>query len=388
MDDRVLLERVRAKLADLPDGRTHADIARIVREETSGVVSDLKMLEILRRIREESVGGGILDRLLRGPNVSDVVVTAPDRVWVDRGQGMQLEGVSFADEEEVRSLAVRLAGRCGRRLDDAQPWADGHIPGGIAGRGVRVHAVLAPPSGTGTQISLRVLRPARRGLGELGAAGLFPAEIQRVLEAIVRAQLSFIVAGGTGAGKTTLLAAMLSEVPADQRIVCIEDTPELDPGHPHVVKLVTRAANVEGAGAIGQQELVRQALRMRPDRIVVGEIRGGEVVDLLAALNTGHRGGAGTLHANRVEDVLARFEALGLIGGLDREALHSQLSSAVQVVLIVRRQAEGRRLAEIGVVVGVSGAGGAAPRLVRAWSYDEGPAEGWETLQGLLASVD
>lgn len=378
MDDNALLERVRAKLADLPDGQTHSDIASIVRQETAGVVSDVRMLDLLRRVREESVGAGILDRLLRGAGVSDVLVTAPDRVWVDRGEGLALTDVVFSGEEEVRSLAVRLAGRCGRRLDDAQPWADGHIPGGIAGRGVRVHAVLAPPSGTGTQISLRVLRPARRGLEDLERAGLFPPEVHAVLSDIMRAQLSFIVAGGTGAGKTTLLAAMLSQVPEEQRILCIEDTPELEPQHPHVVKLVTRAANLEGAGAIGQQELVRQALRMRPDRIVVGEIRGGEVVDLLAALNTGHRGGAGTIHANRAGDVVARFEALGLIGGLDREALHSQLASAVQVVLVVQRSAGVRRLAEIGVVVGVP------PRIVTAWSVENGAGEGWPLLQDLL----
>ena len=159
--------------------------------------------------------------------------------------------------------------------------------------------------------------------------------------------------------------------------MCIEDTPELQPQHPHVVKLVTRAANLEGAGAIGQQELLKQALRMRPDRIVVGEIRGAEVVDLLAALNTGHRGGAGTIHANRIGDVVARFEALGLIGGLGRAGLHAQLVSAVQVVLVVER-ADVRRLAQIGLLRGNP------PEVVEVWTARDGPGPGWEALQKLL----
>lgn len=377
MDDVRLLAAVRAALAERPGVASHSEVADIIRAETSGVVSDVKVLEILRTIREETVGAGVLDALLRRPGVSDVLVTAPGEVWVDAGNGLERAEISFADEGEVRAYAVRLASRCGRRLDDAQPWADGHIPGGVGGCGVRVHAVLSPPSATGTQISLRVLRPARRGLAELCDVGLFPPEILPVLRGIVAGQLSFIVAGGTGAGKTTLLAAMLSEVDPDQRIVCIEDTPELQPQHPHVVKLVTRAANLEGAGAIGQQELLKQALRMRPDRIVVGEIRGAEVVDLLAALNTGHRGGAGTIHANRIGDVVARFEALGLIGGLGRAGLHAQLVSAVQVVLVVER-ADVRRLAQIGLLRGNP------PEVVEVWTARDGPGPGWETLQKLL----
>lgn len=376
----MLLGRVRAVLADRPGTATHGEIAEIIRAETAGVVSDVKVLEILRTIREESVGAGVLDALLRRPSVSDVLVTGPGEVWVDAGEGLTRTDITFASEDEVRAYAVRLASRCGRRLDDAQPWADGHIPGGVGGSGVRVHAVLAPPSATGTQVSLRVLRPARRGLAELCDAELFPPELLPLLRRIVTEQLSFIVAGGTGAGKTTLLAAMLSEVPADQRIICIEDTPELQPQHPHVVKLVTRAANLEGAGAIGQQELLRQALRMRPDRIVVGEIRGAEVVDLLAALNTGHRGGAGTIHANRIGDVVARFEALGLIGGLPRAGLHAQLVSAVQVVLVVER-AGMRRLAQIGLLQGNP------PEVIPVWTVADGPGPGWGKLQELLAET-
>jgi Flp pilus assembly protein, ATPase CpaF len=173
-----------------------------------------------------------------------------------------------------------------------------------------------------------------------------------MLRRIIVQRAAFLVVGGTGSGKTTLLSAMLSEVVAEQRIICIEDTAELRPSHPNVVNLVSRAANIEGAGEVTTAELLRQALRMRPDRIVVGEIRGAEVVDLLAALNTGHDGGAGTVHANSIAEVPARLEALAIRGGLDARALHTQLAAAVQVVLMMRHTAKGRRLAQIGVLRG------------------------------------
>lgn len=374
-----LMARLRRNLLENHrDSHNATDIAVAVREVTSGVVSDVQMLEILRRFREEHAGAGILDNLLRIPGVTDVLVTAPDSVWIDRGSGLELTTTQFSSDAEVRSLAVRLASLSGRRLDDAEPCVDGHIPTGVGGVGVRVHAVLSPPSHEGTQISLRVLKPARRGLVDLQAAGLFPEELLDVLEGIVEKQLSFVIAGGTGAGKTTLLAAMLASIPADQRIVCIEDTPELMPVHPHVVKLVTRAANVEGIGAISGQDLLKQALRMRPDRIVVGEIRGAEVVDMLAALNTGHRGGAGTVHANRVEDVPARFESLGLLGGLSREALQTQLASAIDVVIGVERGEGGRRISQIGLLEGNP------PVVTIAWSAQSGRESAWDDLRRKL----
>lgn len=403
MDDHLhhaqILSLVRAKVAERGCIPTAGELAEIIRAETSGVLTDVEMLELLRSMRQELTGAGLLDPLLRLPGVTDVLVTAPDEVWIDRGDGLERTKVRFDTEAEVRALATRLLARCGRRLDDAQPFADGHIPHGVAGAGVRVHAVLSPPAAQGTLLSLRVLHRAQRGLSQLGESGLFPPAIKYLLEAIVAARLSFVVAGGTGSGKTTLLAAMLSAVPADQRIICIEDTPELAPQHPHVVKLITKPPNVEGAGAIDQQNLLRQALRMRPDRIIVGEIRGAEVVDLLAALNTGHSGGGGTIHANSANDVVARFEAVGLVGGLDRVALHAQLSAAVQVVLLVRRIDNGalaktsraremmpdggtpqrctRVLAEIGLIQG-------NPPTVRcAWSAGSGRGPAWDKLLAL-----
>jgi pilus assembly protein CpaF len=233
----------------------------------------------------------------------------------------------------------------GRRLDDAAPYADSRLPDGT-----RFHAVLAPVARPGTVISLRVPRARGFTLDELVGCGTITDEGARLLRRVVSRRLAFLVCGGTGSGKTTLLASLLSLVAPEERIVLVEDASELRPVHPHVVALEARPANVEGAGVITVRDLVRQALRMRPDRLVVGEVRGGEVVELLAALNTGHEGGCGTLHANSAVDVPARVEALALAAGLGREATHSQLASAVDVVLHLARRRDGaRRLAQVAV---------------------------------------
>ena len=211
-------------------------------------------------------------------------------MWVDDGNGLRRTSVRFADDAAVRRLAQRLALSAGRRLDEAQPWVDGRSSAGSvpAGPGaplaVRLHAVLPPIAAAGTCVSLRVLRPANQNLDALIAAGTIGPDAAAVLHDVIAARLAFVVSGGTGAGKTTLLSALLAAVPAGERIVCVEDAAELAPNHPHVVKLVARCANVEGAGEVTVRDLVKQALRMRPDRIVIGEVRGAEVVDLLAAL--------------------------------------------------------------------------------------------------------
>ena len=213
-------------------------------------------------------------------------------------------------------------------------------------------------------------------------AGAIAAEAAALLHRIIAARLAFLVSGGTGAGKTTLLSAALGAVAAGERIICVEDAAELEPRHPHLVKLVARCANVEGVGEITVRDLVRQALRMRPDRIVVGEVRGAEVVDLLAALNTGHDGGAGTVHANNPAEVPARLEALAALGGLDRVALHSQLAAAVQVLLHVGRDSGGeRRLSEIAVL---SRDDAGFVRVTTAWHADHGFGGGADDLETML----
>jgi pilus assembly protein CpaF len=289
-------------------------------------------------VAAEIVGAGPLEPLLREPGVTDVLVNGAGRVWVDRGTGVEPAEVVFPDEAAVRRVAQRLISAAGRRLDAAMPYADARLADGT-----RVHAVIPPLSPQGTCISLRL--PPRRAftLPELVAAGSIPAAGADLLAGVVAARLAHLVTGGTGSGKTTVLSTLLSLVPAEERIVVVEDAAELRPSHPHVVRLEARGANAEGAGAVDLATLVRQALRMRPDRLVVGEVRGAEVLDLLAALNTGHEGGCGTVHANRAEQLPARIEALAAMAGLPRASAHSQLAAAVDVVVHLARGPDGRR---------------------------------------------
>lgn len=310
------------------------------------LVSDATVMQGVAALRRDSVGAGALDPLLQQPGVTDVLVNAPDQVFLDRGAGLEPAGIRFADEAEVRRLAVRLAASVGRRLDDGSPFVDARLPSGV-----RVHAILGCVADTGTCLSLRVPNRQRLSLADWVASGSLSSEAAHLLEGLVARRRAFLVSGGTGSGKTTLLAALLSLVPATERIVIAEDSRELRPDHPHCVRLESRPANAEGSGAVTLTDLVRQALRMRPDRLVVGEVRGAELADLLSALNTGHEGGCGTVHANSAADVPARLEALGALGGLSRDALHAQLAAALQVLVHVRRLPDGRRwLDELGVV--------------------------------------
>ncbi|MEU6962838.1 TadA family conjugal transfer-associated ATPase [Streptomyces chrestomyceticus] len=340
-----LLEAVRGRLAQAGAEPTPARVAMALRAE-GRLLGDAEVLGVVSALRSELVGCGPLEPLVAAPEVTDVLVSAPDEVWVDRGGGLERTSVRFADEAAVRRLAQRLASVAGRRLDDAHPWVDARLPDGT-----RLHAVLPPVAVAGTCLSLRVLRPRAFTLAELVAAGTVPPDGDRLLRAVLDARLSFLISGGTGSGKTTLLSSLLSLAGPAERLVLAEDSAELRPDHPHVVRLETRPANQEGVGRVTLRDLVRQALRMRPDRLVVGEVRGAEVTDLLAALNTGHEGGCGTVHANAPGDVPARLEALGSTAGLDRAALHSQVAAALSVLLHLVRDRDGRRrLARVDVL--------------------------------------
>lgn len=295
------------------------------------------------RLRERVLGFGPLEPWVADAAVTDVLVNGDGAVWVDRGSGVEPTGVCL-DGVAARALATRLAGLARRRLDEAQPWVDGVLPDGV-----RLHAILPPLAESGTHLSLRVPRHQPVGVDGLVQLGAVGDALARVLRRVVAARLSFVVVGGTGVGKTTVLGALLSECAPDERIVVVEDVRELAPTHPHVVRLQGRMPNVEGVGAVTMVDLVRQALRMRPDRLVVGEVRGPEVREMLAALNTGHDGGAGTVHANGPGEVPARFEALGALAGLGREAVHAQLRSAVQVVIDLARVGPVRFVRSVGV---------------------------------------
>ncbi len=327
-------------------------------------------------LRDGLPGAGPLTPLLAEPDVTDVLVNGCD-VWVDRGRGLSRAAVRMGSREEVRRLAQRLASACGRRLDEGRPFVDARLADGT-----RLHAVLPPVAVDGPYLSLRTFRRRAFTLGEMVATGVVSAQGAGLLAAIVAARLTYLVTGGTGSGKTTLLSTLLGLVPHGERIVLVEDAAELHPAHPHVVGLQARTSNVEGAGEVGLRDLVRQALRMRPDRLVVGECRGAEVVDLLGALNTGHDGGAGTLHANAAADAPARLEALGLLGGVPRDALHAQIAAALHVVIHLRRDTTGRAVDEVCLLLPAGTSRTVA--AVVAWDRRTGPGPAAPTLAKLL----
>jgi pilus assembly protein CpaF len=271
--------------------------------------------------------------------VTDVIVNGPSAVWIDRGAGLERTDVTFDSEADVRRLAQRLAGSAGRRLDDAAPFVDARLP-----NGVRLHCAVPPIAVEGTLISLRIPRRAAFTLNDLVARGTFDEAVADLLRRMMQARLAILISGGTGSGKTTVLSTLLGLVPSDERIVIVEDSTELAPDHPHAVRMQARTANVEGSGTITLRDLVRQALRMRPDRLVLGEVRGVEVIDLLAAMNTGHEGGMGTVHANSAADVPSRLEALGLMAGIDRQAVHALIAAAVDAIIHLGRDDAGRRI--------------------------------------------
>jgi pilus assembly protein CpaF len=344
--DAVTLDLVRDRLVGLGRQYTPADVASAMRAEGLAV-SDSAVLDAMESLRRHSVGAGPLEPLLREPGVTDILVNGPDQVFIDRGAGLELTGVRFLSDSDVRRLGQRLAASVGRRLDDAAPFVDARLADGT-----RVHAVLGCLASPGTCISLRV--PAQRSFSieDCVTSGSLTPGAAHLLSRMIKAKLAFLISGGTGSGKTTLLAALLALVPPNERILIVEDSRELAPDHPHVVRIEGRPANTELAGAISLTDLVRQSLRMRPDRLVVGEVRGAEICDLLTAMNTGHEGGCGTVHANSPADVPARLEALASLGGLPRAALHAQLASALDAVIHVTRNAAGlRRVAEISIFV-------------------------------------
>jgi len=372
-----LVERVRRRLADA-EGVPLAEALRadLGSGRSRTVVDDAVLAGLQRDVDAELHGAGPLEPLLALAGVTDVLVNAPDEVWIDRGRGMERAAVQFADDAAVRRLAQRLAASTGRRLDDALPFVDTVLPDGT-----RMHAAL-PPLARHTTVSLRVLARSPLDLAALVARDAMPEAVADLLRSVVAARLAFVISGGTGTGKTTLLAALLGCAPADERLVVIEDAPELDVRHPHVVRLAARAANIEGAGAVGLRDLVRQALRMRPDRLVVGEFRGAEMVELLVAMNTGHEGSGATLHANSAADVPSRFAALGALAGLPSAAVTSLVASAVDVVVQLRRRRDGCR--QVGEIALLRRAGD--DLLVRsAWTAHAGPGQAHDALRALIA---
>lgn len=381
--DAALLESVRETVMSDDGPVTPSRVAAAV-HATGRLLGTAGALAAVDTISAELNGLGPLQQLVRDPAVTDIFVNGPDSVWLDRGRGLERSPVRFEAEEQVRALASRLVAAGGRRLDDGSPCVDVRLSGGY-----RVHAVLPPISTAGTLLSVRIRREEVFTLDELRHGGMFDAPTQRVLEAIVARRLSFLVSGATGSGKTTLLSTLLGLCAPQERLVLIEDAAELNPMHPHVVSLESRHGNLEGGGVLDLGELVRQALRMRPDRLIVGECRGAEVRELLTALNTGHTGGGGTIHANTASAVPARIVALGALAGLSQEAVRLQVASALDAVIHVERTPAGRSISCIGVLSETPEGQAVVPALeMRNGSTAAGPA--WPELAARLglAGVD
>ncbi|WP_235471972.1 TadA family conjugal transfer-associated ATPase [Arthrobacter sp. Edens01] len=367
------MTQVRADVLSRDTAVTGAALAQAVRA-SGRLLGAEGALRAVDRVRADLQGLGPLQPLLALPGLTDILVNGPEEVWTDTGQGLQPAGIRFGSDTEVQALASRLIAAGGRRLDDSCPCTDVQLGS------YRVHAVLPPVSTGSTLLSIRLRSPRSFPLEALEAGGMLDGVCARVLRDIVAGRLNFLISGATGTGKTTLLSSLLSLSDPGERIVLIEDAAELDPAHPHVVGLQSRHTNVEGAGKVDLPDLVRQAMRMRPDRLIVGECRGPEVRELLAAMNTGHDGAGGTIHANSAATVPARLAALGALAGMSPRALAMQAAGALDAVVHLERSAEGRRVAGISVLTtSAEGELLALPALSLS-SGGMQRREGWERL--------
>jgi pilus assembly protein CpaF len=324
----------------------------VMAEEAVGVVGELRD-QVVKGVANEVLGLGPIDPLVKDSSVSEVMVNAPDRVYSEREGIIYLSDVRFRDYDHILRIADRIISPLGRRVDEASPMVDARLADGS-----RVNIIIPPLSPDSPTITIRKFRTDRYTMEQLTEAGTLTAEMAAFMEACVRARLNMLISGGAGTGKTTFLNAMSAAIPERERIVTIEDPLELKLQQAHVVRLEARPPNLEGKSEVTQRDLFRNALRMRPDRIIVGEVRGAEAFDMLQAMNTGHEGSLTTVHANSPRDALARVENMVLMAGLDlpMRAIREQLASALHLVLQMSRLADGkRRLTNITEVTGMEG---------------------------------
>ena len=333
-------------------------VARAVRDE-GVLLPPGELTALVRELVDALAGLGPVETLLRDPAVTDVMLNGPGEIWVERAGRLERAEAVFADAEALREAVCRVIGPLGLRLDRARPWVDARLPDGS-----RLHAVLPPLAPEGPLVTIRRFASVRWRWEDLLAEGALTDEAAGMLRAAVRDRRAIVCCGRTGAGKTTLLGLLLGEVGADERVVVIEEAAELQPACPHVVRMEALPPNVDGAGEVTLRELVRQALRMRPDRIVVGEVRGAEVLDVLQALATGHEGCMTTVHARSAADALVRLEGMALLAGLPREAARAQLAATLDLVVVLARDPSGRRqVTEIAEVTTASG----EPAVRQVW---------------------
>jgi pilus assembly protein CpaF len=340
-----LVERRRSEAAAGRRGGELEDEVRTLVDRDAALLSEADRAEVAARVVRDSVGLGPLEDLLADPTVEEVMVNGPGAVYVERRGRLEETAVVFESEEDLRNAIERILAPLGRRVDELSPMVDARLADGS-----RVNVVIPPLAIDGPAISIRRFGANRPGPAELVATGTLDEEQRQRLEAAVAARRSILVSGGTGSGKTTLLNALSSFIAPSERVVTIEDAAELRLQQPHVVRLESRPAGIEGRGEVTIRDLLRNALRMRPDRIVIGEVRGAEALDLLTALNTGHDGALSTVHANSPTDALARLETLALMAGvgLPHETVAAQIQRGIDLVVHLRRLPDGsRRVTEI-----------------------------------------
>jgi pilus assembly protein CpaF len=348
---RRLLEEVNlSEIAELSSAQRRARLERVVGRMVSRegpVLSTAERTRLIRRVIDEAIGLGVLEPLLADPSVTEIMVNGPDEVYMERNGRLEKADITFTDESQLYQTIDRIVSQVNRRVDESSPMVDARLP-----TGERVNVIIPPLALRGPTMTIRRF-PRLFTLDQLTEMNSIDPPTTQLLRAVVEGKLNVVISGGTGAGKTTLLNAMSAAVPPGERIITVEDNAELRLQQPHVVTLEARPSNVEGKGAVSIRDLVRNSLRMRPDRIIVGEVRGAETLDMLQALNTGHEGSLVTVHANSPDDAIHRLETLATMSELHIpfEALRDQINSAIHVIVQIDRFADGkRRIAEVAIV--------------------------------------
>lgn len=351
-----LFKRLGTRIND--SSLTEQQLHEYVREELSLIIDDEQLLltieertRLIQDIEDDALGLGPLQRVLEDQNVTEIMVNGHDRIYVEREGKITLSGLSFASEAHLRRAIERIVSKVGRRIDETSPMVDARLLDGS-----RVNAVVPPLAVRGSSLTIRKFAATPFTINDLIEFGSMTPQMAELLRGAVEARLNILVSGGTGTGKTTLLNVLSSFIPAGERIVTIEDSIELKLQQDHVVQLESRPPNIEGSGEVTIRDLVRNSLRMRPDRIVVGECRSGEALDMLQAMNTGHDGSISTLHANSPRDCIARLETLVLMAGMDLplRAIREQIASAVDLVVQIQRLRDGtRRITHVTEVLGM-----------------------------------
>src|SRR6266480_3380573 len=352
-----LVERLDVQnLRSLPPDTVRSEVRILIRElcqNEKGLINSTEQDKLMDEVMDETFGLGPLEALLKDSTISDILVNRFDRIYVERRGRLELSDVRFRDNQHLRQIIDRIVGLVGRRIDETSPMVDARL-----GDGSRVNAIIPPLALDGPAMSIRRFGARPLQLEDLIRHGAFPPAVMDFLSAAVQARCNVLISGGTGSGKTTLLNCLSRYIPSDERVITIEDAAELQLQQPHVVRLETRPSNIEGKGEITQRDLVKNCLRMRPDRIIIGEVRAGEALDMLQAMNTGHEGSMTTVHANNARDALGRLEVMIAMAGYDipMKALRTQVASAIQIIIQARRLPGGRRkVCSVSEITGMEG---------------------------------